>query len=220
MAISMRCIFTKQSLGRKTSNREASEDSRAPVHNNTTDTPCSLPGRTPPPPQRESLSNMECSLESESILEERRASAPTGTEGNLSRTDCKPPGCRHSDLFILIPSVFVTEPGLQWALCEHWGKNALRENEESVSLNLPANIRKAHSSKVIREALSQDFVLQAAKEMFLPGLLRADLEHTVRPHEAQWYGKWDIPYTNCVFCSAPNRCPLHSGPRKEICPRA
>lgn len=40
--------------------------------------------------------------------------------------------------------------------------------------------------------MSQDFVLQAIQEMFLPGLFRKNLEYTIMRHEAQCHAIWDI----------------------------
>lgn len=152
-----------------------------------TSTLCSVPGKTLAPRQRKRLPNA-----SESILKYSVASMVTVTNTKLSHIDCKLLNCRDGDLFILTPSVFIMEPGLRWP--PEW--TLLKEchcmkNEKSISFNLPGNFRKTHSSKVIRETLSQDFVLQAINEIFLPGLFRRNLEYTIMPHVPHWQGIWD-----------------------------
>lgn len=59
---------------------------------------------------------------------------------------------------------------------------APQENRGGASRDVPADLRKCHPGEGIREALGQNFVLQAIQEIFLPGMFRKNLENTIMPY--------------------------------------
>lgn len=110
----------------------------------------------------------------------------------LPHPNCELLSCGNPGLSLLRSSVCngawpIVDP--QWTLLKEC---CCLKNEGRISLHLPGNFRKAHSSKVIREALGQNIVFHAIQEVFLPGLFRCNLEYIIMPHEAKWQGMWNV----------------------------